>query len=296
MPNVQSIDDLRRVLAAERNAKGRGRIGGKTLQVLADLLSRPGVAAVDSISALAAHSGVDPSTLTRLGKRLGFTGFGELQDIFRRHVAQTQPFYSRRIQERIAEPWGEDSQGLFQQHARTECQRLVATIEAMDPQVIDMAADLIVAAKHVYVLGLRATYGLSYFLGSYLGTFRQDVTILGGPGLGLASEISRIADDDLLVAVTFRPYTKPVVTAVEIAKESGIPVLAITDAGSILNVGPEHGVTVAIDQPYYFDSATAHFFVIQTILLAAVRRLGPVAVDMVQRREKVYQALDIEVQ
>lgn len=292
---ISCIDDLRAVLQTQRLAKGRGRIGGKTLKVLSDLLDRPGVAAVESISALAAYSHVDPSTLTRLGKRLGLSGFGELQAIFRQHVADTQPFYSRRIQERIAEPWGDDSQGLLQQHARTECQRLFLTIEALDPQTLDKAVDRLVSARHVYVLGLRATYGLTYFFGSYLGTFRQNVSILGGPGLSLASEIARITPADLLVAVSFHPYTKQVVTAVDIAKESAIPILAISDAGAPWTVAPEQGVAITVDQPFYFDSATAHFFVIQTILLATARRLGPTAVDMVQRREQIYRALDIEV-
>ena len=289
-----TVDDLRELLERERTATGKGRIGDKTLQVLADLLGRPGVAAVDSITNLAAHSGVDPSTLTRLGKRLGFSGFGELQDIFRRHVADTQPFYSRRIQERIGEEWGDDSLGLMQQHARTECRKLFATVETLDPAGIERAAELLTSANHVYVLGLRATYALSHFLGAYLGTFRQNVGILGGPGFPLASELARIMDGDLLVALTFRPYTKAVVTAVEVAREAGIQVLAITDAGSPISVTEEEGVTVSIDQPFYFDSATAHFFIIQTILLAAARNLGPEAVDMAQRRERLYQALGIE--
>lgn len=292
---ANSINDLRVILENERKAKGRGRIGDKTLKVLADLLSRPGIAAVDSISSLAAYSGVDPSTLTRLGKRLGFSGFGELQDVFRQHVARTQPFYSRRIQERIEEPLGDGAEGLLQQHARTECQRLVAAVESMDPQTIEQAADLLVAARHVYVLGMRATYALSYFMGSYLGTFRQNVNILSGPGVALGAEISRITTEDLLVAVSFRPYTKLLVKAVEVVKESGIPVLAITDAGSVFSTEPGQGVTVAIDQPYYFDSATAQFFMIQTLLLAVARRLGPDAVDIAKRREQIFRALDIDV-
>lgn len=99
-----SIENLREILREEQTKSGRSRVGEKALVVLADMLSRPGPAAVDSISELAAKNGVDPSTLTRLGKRLGFAGFAELQDVFRRHVAQTQPFYSSRVQERVPVP------------------------------------------------------------------------------------------------------------------------------------------------------------------------------------------------
>lgn len=292
---LSSIEDLRRTLEEQRATTGRQRIGDKALGVLSDLLDRPGAAAVGSISALAAQNEVDPSTLTRLGKRLGLSGFSELQDIFRQHVEQTQPFYSTRVQERISEPLHADSESLQRQHARTECQKLMSTVESMDPDLIEKAADLLVSAKHVYVLGLRATYALSFFLGTYLGTFRQNVTILGGPGFALASDIARISEDDLLVAISYRPYTKAVITAVDITKENRIPVLALTDTNSPLAVAPHQGLTVAIDAPFYFDSATAHFFIIQTILLSAARRLGESAVQIAQRREQLYRALDIEV-
>ncbi|WP_158618407.1 MurR/RpiR family transcriptional regulator [Candidimonas sp. SYP-B2681] len=292
---VESIEDLRRFLEYERRGTGRGRVGDKTLAVLADMLNRPGAAAVESISEIAAHSRVDPSTLTRLGKRLGFTGFTELQDIFRRHVTQTQPFYSTRIHERVLDAQGNSQTELLRHHAATECQKLLAAVDKIDPLLVDQAADLLASAKNVFVLGLRATYGLSFFLGSYLATIRDNVRILGGPGQALTSDLIAIHKDDLLVAISFSPYTRNVVTSVDIAKDIGAKVLSITDAVSPLEVAGSHGVTIAVDQPFYFDSATSHFFVLQAILLATARRIGPAAVEVSKRREFIDKALNIEV-
>src|SRR5690606_33517949 len=117
-------------------------------------------------------------------------------------------------------------------------------------------------------LGLRATYGLSFFLGNYLATIRENVRILGGPGQTLTSDLVAIGEGDLLVALSFSPYTRSVATATELVKDVGAKVLSITDVGSPLEVTGKNGVTIAVDQPFYFDSSTAHFFVIQTILLA----------------------------
>ncbi|WP_354442879.1 MurR/RpiR family transcriptional regulator [Ottowia thiooxydans] len=260
------------------------------------MLNRPGPAAVDSISELAAKNGVDPSTLTRLGKRLGFAGFAELQDVFRRQVAQTQPFYSSRVQERVAEPVGiDDPQELIRIHAQSECQRVLKLANSLDADAVTRAVDAIVSARHVHVLAMRATYAFSHFFGTYLGTLRENVTILGVPGQGLTLELASLTPDDLLVAVSFRPYTRAVVAAVEVMKENGVPILALTDADSPIQVGPEHGTSVVIDEPFYFDSATSQFFAIQTILLAAARRLGPSAVAMVKRRERLDKALNVEI-
>lgn len=291
-----SVEDLRVVLNDERAKSGRSRVGEKTLAVLADMLDRPGSSAVDSISEVATRNGVDPSTLTRLGKKLGFAGFAELQDIFRRHVSQTQPFYSSRVQDRVAEQVTiDDPRELLRVHAQSESQRVLQTANSLDAGAITRAVDAIVSAKHVCVLAMRATYAFSYFFGTYLGTLRENVRILGGPGQALTSELASLTPDDLLVAVTFRPYTRAVVTAVEIMKENGVPILALTDANSALQVGPEHGTSVVMNEPFYFDSATSQFFTIQTILLAAARRLGPAAVAITKRRERLDKALNIEI-
>ncbi len=292
---IHSVEDLRRLLETERNSSGRGRVGNKALAVLADMLNRPGATAVGSISEIAANSGVDPSTLTRLGKRLGYSGFTELQDIFRRHVTQTQPFYSARVHERVLEAHGNTQPELLRHHAETECQKLLATVNQIDPKRIEQAAKLLAEAKNVFVLGLRATYGLSFFLGSYLATIRENVRILGGPGQTLTSDLVAIREGDVLVALSFSPYTRSVATATELVKDIGAKVLSITDLGSPLEVTGKNGVTIAVDQPFYFDSSTAHFFVIQTILLATARCIGPAAVEVAKARERIDNALNIEI-
>lgn len=267
-------------------------MGGRTLKVLNDLLARPGQAAVQSISELAAHNGVDPSTLTRLGQRLGFSGFGPLQDVFRQHVTATQPFYSTRVRELVATSQGP---GALRQLAETECQKVLAVANTLTDEQIARAAQLLVDARNVYVLGLRGTYAVSYFFGAFLGTLRDGVTVLGGPGFPLSGDVARIGKQDLLVAIAFRPYTREVVNVVDLVRAAGSPILALTDGGSPIDVEAAGGVTLQIDQPFYFDSALAQFYVTEAVLLATARLLGPAATTLIRRREAISKALNIEV-
>ena len=290
-----SLDDLRRRVEQERATTGRKRMGGRTLAVLVDMLGRPGQAAVQSISELAAHNGVDPSTLTRLGQRLGFGGFAPLQDIFRQHVAATQPFYSTRIQDLVGAQSAGTATGVLQQLAQNECQKVLATASTLTDKQITRAAKQLLKAKHVYVLGLRAIYAVGYFFGMFLGTLRDGVTILGGPGFPIAADLARIEKDDLLVAVSFRPYTLAVVSAVNLVRAGGTPVLSLTDGGSAIDVEPRAGVTLEVDQPFYFDSALAQFYVAEAVLVAVARQLGTAAVDVIKRHEVFNKALDIEI-
>lgn len=270
-------------------------MGRRTLAVLADMLDRPGSAAVQSISELAAHNGVEPSTLTRLGKRLGFSGFGGLQDVFRRHVAATQPFYSNRVGEMLS-PSGEGrAMNSLQQLAQGECQKVMAVASQLDQKTIDEAVTRLLKARRVFVLAARGAYGLGHFFGTYLSTMTDTVSIVGDPGMPLEGALFRMQQTDLLVAISFRPYTLSVVGAVQMARGAGVPVLALTDAGSAIEVGPKEGTTLVVDQPMYFDSLLAHYFAIEVLLIAAARRLGPKALAAIRKRESINKALGLEM-
>ncbi|MDI3567467.1 MurR/RpiR family transcriptional regulator [Bradyrhizobium sp. Arg816] len=290
-----SVDDLRRFLEIERTAQGRDRMGKRTLAVLDDMLARPGTAAVQSISELAAHNGVEPSTLTRLGKRLGFSGFGPLQDLFRRHVAETQPFYSNRVDELLSRQEDSGATNSLQLVAQSECQKVMAVANTLNQKRVDEAVNRLIKARRVYVLASRGAYGIGHFFGTYLATLTESVSIVGEPGLLLASALARIQPSDLLVAISFRPYTRSVVKAVEFVKSEGVPILSLTDAGSAIEVGAGEGTTIAIDQPFYFDSAMAQYFVAEALLVAIARKLGPKALTAIRRREAINKVLDIEI-
>ncbi|MFA7436809.1 MurR/RpiR family transcriptional regulator [Castellaniella sp.] len=293
--HITSIQDLRNIVTAEQKSTGRSKVGTKALAVLADMLEHPGAAAVESISELAARNAVDPSTLTRLGKRLGFTGFNGLQDVFRHHVAETEPFYSARIKESLSAQPSQGTQALIWHHLQSEADKILAMARDLDVHAAERAVEQLVAAKRVYVLALRATYGLGFYFSSYLSTLRTDVNMLGGPGNALATELDRITTEDVLVAISFRPFTKSTVAVVDVLRDAKVPLLTITDTKSPIALDASHGTTITIDHPFHFDSSATHFAVLQTLLLLAARRLGTSAVERSSRLEKLYRTLDIEV-
>ena len=84
----QSLEELRTLALALARGEGDLSLGGKAQSVFSRLLDAPEQAAVRSISELAASLGVNPSTLTRLAKRLGFDGFSDFQSVFRNAIAK----------------------------------------------------------------------------------------------------------------------------------------------------------------------------------------------------------------
>lgn len=290
-----SIQDLHRLLQQDRErGKGNELFGPKARNVLVYMLSSPGIAAVASITEIAEAVQVDPSTLTRLGQRLGFSGFNGLQNIFQGHVKETQPFYSSRINHYVKNFNQEQPKDFLEKHLQAESQKLVAVVRQLSSQDLHQAAKWIANANTVYVLGMRATYGLSFYLASYLSSLRPKVRAIGTPGYSLAYDLSDIGEGDIVVAISFTPYTRAALQSVDVAFEQGAKVLAITNPSSPLILETEGRMALVIDQPYYFDSSTAHFFVVQSLLIASAQYIGDSAVAMAKRREKIHKALDIE--
>lgn len=316
MAAPRSLDELRLRAAQEGQASGRGRIGERTLQVLQALLAQPGQAAVESISELARRHGVDASTLTRLGQRLGYGGFAALQDVFRQHVAATQPFYSTRVDKLVASAprrtrsrtgtRARTGQGehpgrpALQQLAEDEFRKMAAVAQAIPDAQLQAAARQIVRARQVHVLGLRGAHALAYFFGYFLANLRDGVCTLGGPGHPLPGELQRVAKGDVLVAMSFRPYTRSVVQAAQYARSIGVPVVAFSDGGSPFESlpgasGRGGSVTLAIAQPYYMDSSLSQFLVCEAVLRHCAQLLGASASQAIRRREAINQFLDIEL-
>jgi len=296
MSTITSIKDLRRLLQQDRQSKvGRNHLGRKARAVLTYMLNSPGVAAVASITEIAEATEVDPSTLTRLGQRLGFAGFSELQNVFRGHVKETQPFYSTRIYEHVYQAGKDDPERFLESHANTECQKLTAVSRQVSQTEINRGGEWIAQAKTVYVVGMRATYGLSFYFGSYLSTLRSHVRIIGTPGYSLTYDLADIGPEDVVVAVSFSPYTRGVLLSAEIAARQGARIVAITNPGSPLVVESDRHSSLIIDQPYYFDSSTTHFFIMQALLIASARCIGTAALKVAKRREGIDKTLDIEL-
>ena len=92
-----SLDQLHELLARIRHKKTSVRLGKRSIDALAEMLGAPRQTAVYSISQLASEHAINPSTLTRLAKSLGFDGFSSFQSLFRDHVTGSGHFYTDRV-------------------------------------------------------------------------------------------------------------------------------------------------------------------------------------------------------
>jgi DNA-binding MurR/RpiR family transcriptional regulator len=77
-----SYEELRAVLSS-----GTARLPKKLRQVAIHLWQHPTAVALGTVTSVAGEAGVQPSTLVRFAQAFGYSGFSDLQEVFKAHLA-----------------------------------------------------------------------------------------------------------------------------------------------------------------------------------------------------------------
>jgi len=252
------------------------------------------------ISQLAALQGVNPSTLTRLAHRLGFSGFKEFQKLFRRDIVKASRFYSSqaaRLHSLHDDPTPREDDKAASQRAvsDSEINNLLVTVEGLERAVLEEVATALSDARRIYIIGLRGCYGAAHYFGYYLSFLRPDIITLGGPGFTLAEDLSDIGPDDVFVAITFHPETRQTLECCEIARQMGATVVTASNrVASPIRAFGHHNFTVQSDGPFFFNPVAALFFLVEALIAQVADNMGGDAIGMLKQREAIFTKFEIE--
>lgn len=275
-------------------ARAEESLGRNAQAIFNKMIAEPQFVAMETSSATAARYGVNPSTLTRIAQRLGYTKYSELQKIFREKIISQAGYYADRASK--LQNNKEISDGKFiDQIMQKEIQNIKATSLINSQQQIDLTTKNIIKARRIYVLGLRATYSLAYFFSSFLAFVRPNVRLLGGAGYSIAEELSRCTEDDLVVIFTFRPYTKAVVDIILKLRQQQQHVLIITDVTAPFVKPGKYEDCIFVESPFMLDSALANLFVVELILSNVTKNMGEEALEYMYEIESRLEAFEIEL-
>jgi DNA-binding MurR/RpiR family transcriptional regulator len=182
--------------------------------------------AVSTVAELAAGADVQPSAMMRFCQMLGFSGFSEMQRLFRSVYAVSLPDYSDRLSN--LRDRGADSPSAllaeFVDAGRLSLERLAATVDARS---LDEAVAKLAQAHTIHLIGLRRSFPIASYL-SYafekmgISSMLHDMT-------GQMDHRHALREGDALIAITFAPYRQETVDLAQAASDRGLPVVAITD-------------------------------------------------------------------
>lgn len=242
-------------------------------QVARFALDRPNDIALETIAVIAERADVQPSTLIRFAKALGYEGFSEMQRIFRDRLAERTPSYSERIhtmREQMADATG--AVGPKQVLAEFAAAN-IAALEHMRDEVGDdalrRAVDLLAGADEVHMIGYRRSFPVATFIFYALNQLGVRTHLLDGVG-GLLDEQARlITRSDVLLAISFASYSKQVIEVVKAARSNEVPIIAITDS-ALSPLASLSTVSFQIEETaiHHFRSLSATMCLAQSLVIS----------------------------
>lgn len=233
---------------------------------------------LQKVNDVAAGSNVHPSAVVRFAQRFGYSGFSEMQTVFRdAYRERTEPSgsYQHRIRRVIAErPEKLDETQIARSFIDACRVGLDELVERFDPVRFHAAVDLLAQAEHIYIVAVRRSFAIASYIAYALGHTQKRVHLVDGLGGMHREQIHSIGKGDALIAISFPPYGKETLFCTRLARQRKAKVIAISES----DLGPLAGhanVLLKVDEGsvFAFRALTSTICLCQALFVALAYRL-----------------------
>ncbi len=199
----------------------------KRLRQCADYIARhTDRVAVSTVADLSAAAGVQPSAFMRFCQILGFSGYSQMQRMFREDYPQRWPDYATRL-ENLKSAGADSPSALLAEFVDAGRASLENLANSISPAALEQAVAVLAQARMIHIIGLRRAFPVA----SYLAYSFENMNIpaLLHDRLGNLDHRHAILSDDVLIAATFAPYAQETIDLATFARQRGNKVVALTD-------------------------------------------------------------------
>ncbi|MCP4765120.1 MAG: MurR/RpiR family transcriptional regulator [Gammaproteobacteria bacterium] len=247
------------------------------------LIDHPHEVGLQSMRTLAANAEVQPNSFVRLARHLGFEGYDAMRERFRDFVrggTGSTPDRVRWLQQMDREGGSAAIFGSMAEACLENTEKMFAQQSVVE---LERAVDLMINARRVYVLGLGLAYPLAYNFW-YVARMGFDHFILTPRHGSLPSDdIIRMDERDCLLAMTFQPYRRDTLAAVQRARKSGAKIIGVTDSNAAtLCREADIGLVSPTHTPQFFHSNSAVNALLESLCALLVVRGGDTAREAVE--------------
>ncbi|MEO8675314.1 MAG: MurR/RpiR family transcriptional regulator [Casimicrobiaceae bacterium] len=190
-------------------------------------LGNPDALALGTVAHVAREARVPPSAVVRFANALGFTGFTDLQKIYRERLVARSATYRERIETLRRD--GRDRGSVMAPLVASAIVDLERLREHEQPDKLREAASLLLAAGTVFLLAQRRAFPIASYLSYALAQLELPALLLDNVGGMLRQQAAAARRDDVLVVASFRNYSPDVIETADHCAARGVAVVAITD-------------------------------------------------------------------
>jgi DNA-binding MurR/RpiR family transcriptional regulator len=233
---------------------------------------------LEGIQDVASQCGVQPSAVVRFAKHFGFSGYSELQRIFRdglsRQIAPGRT-YRARIRE-VIEAGGRDLSS-----AEIAREFLTGSIAAMQElqsglhgPTFRKAVDLLAEADAIWIVGSRRSFPVAAYFDYALQHTDKRIALISALGNMHFGQVRAVRKGDVMIAISFAPYAEETIAVAAEAQRRGARLIAITDSRmSPLAREAQVVLPVQDNTTFGFRSLTSTMGLAQSLFIALAYRL-----------------------
>lgn len=235
--------------------------------------------------------GVSESTVVRFANEMGYDGYPKLQKALR-EVIKSKLTSAQRLEVSSAHI---DSESVLKTVLQSDLNKIRITMEEADPNNFDAIVEEILAAKKIYILGVRSSAPLASFLGFYFNLIFENVRLVHTTSVSeMFEQIVNAGKGDVVLGISFPRYSKRTSKAMEFAGDQGATVIAITDnETSPLAKCSDYCLYARSDMASFVDSLVAPLSMINALIVAIGLKRKKQIHTTLEKLEKIWDEYQV---
>lgn len=229
------------------------------------------------------NTGVSESTVVRFTMELGYEGYPHFQKKLQEELKEKLTYLQRLNASKRYEGDAQVLKSIMQ----TDIDNLKQTMELINTAEFSRAVQMILAAKKIYLMGVRSSSPLSSFMHFYFTLLFDDVRHIHTSSANeVFEQILPIGPGDLMIGISFPRYSSRAIQSIKYARQRGAAVLAITDKpDSPLSDHADVALFARSEMASFVDSLTSPLSLINALIVA-------VGIHRREHIEQTFEALE----
>lgn len=234
---------------------------------------------------------VSESTVVRFAVELGFDGYPSmqkaLQEVVRNKLTSVQ---------RIGvsnDRFGD--QDYVSMVLQSDMESIRITSEALDRTVLEAAVSAIVAAKNIYIVGVRSSAAISLYMNFYFRNIFDHVHMVTANATSeMFEQMLHVSEQDVVIGISLPRYSTRTVKMIKFAKDNGAKTVVITDSTDAPAAKNADFTLVAkSDMVSVVDSLVAPMSIVNALVVAVGRRKEREMSRVFENLEKIWQEYEV---
>lgn len=251
------------------------------------VLENPLDVGVSTVREIAEAANVKPNTVIRMARQVGFEGYDDFREPFRDAIRRGAADFPDRARWLQAIRKSDDLGGLYADMVQDALRNIEDTFAGISADQLKDAAASIWSSRNVFTLGVGINNSNARNFTYLASTGMVHFHAIPQSGSTAVDDLAWADENDVLIAITCKPYRSEVVEAVEIAREQGMTLICLSDslASPILH-DVDHGFVVSVDTPQFFPSSVSIIALLETLLSFVI---AVASNEVVERVETFHQ-------